>query len=51
MMDDFQKPGGRRPEGFWHKLLKGSLIAIGLLAVGAIVIVGLVLGACFLSSR
>ena len=55
MNDDNRKPDDQRDDdgviGFWYKLFKGILITLGLLAVGAVMIVGLVLGACFLSSR
>jgi hypothetical protein len=55
MNDDDRKPDDQRDDGgaggFWYKLFKGILIALGLLAVAAVMIVGLVLGACFLGSR
>jgi len=40
-----------RSGNIWYKWIKGILVAMGLIAVAAIMIVGLVLGACFFSSR
>jgi hypothetical protein len=57
MSDEFRRPDDERNEGggesgnIWLKMLKGIAVGIGLLAVLAVLLVGLALGACFLSAR
>ena len=54
MSDDFRRPederddAGRETGNIWLRMLKGIAVGIGLLAVVAVLLVGLLLGACFL---
>jgi hypothetical protein len=49
--DDERDDGGRGSGNIWLKILKAIAVGIGLLAVVAVLLVGLALGACFLGAR